>query len=65
MGKWSVVKVLTENGERIGILEDADEDIPTIATGLSLKEADAKCAEYCIANGVVMYQGDCRVIDFV
>jgi hypothetical protein len=62
---WSVVKILTENGERVGILEDASEGVPTVATGLSLKEADAKCAEYCMANNVAMYQGDCRVIDFV
>jgi hypothetical protein len=65
MKNWSVVKVLTENGERVGILEDAPKSIPTIATGLSYEESIAECTRYSTENGIETYEGDCPAIDFV
>jgi hypothetical protein len=65
MKNWSVVKVLTENGERVGILEDAPEDTTTIATGLSYEESIAECTRYSTENGIETYKGDCPIIDFV
>jgi hypothetical protein len=61
---WSVVKIITESGEQVGISEDVPEDVVTIARGLDFDSAVAECSEYCANTGAAEYQGDCLIIDY-
>jgi hypothetical protein len=61
---WSVVKIITESGEQVGISEDVPADVATIARGLSYESAVAECSEYCANTGAVEYRGDSMFIDY-
>jgi hypothetical protein len=64
--EWSVVEVITERGNRIGIFEDVSKDVKTIAGPMNYEAAAKYCEDYCRDNAqtVQMYEGDCTFIDF-
>lgn len=63
--KYSVVEVITENGNRIGTAEDVPENVITIETGLTYEEAFISCHEYCQEHPEIPeYEGDCMFIDY-
>jgi hypothetical protein len=60
--EWSVVEVITERGNRIGIFEDVSKDVIAIAGPMNYEAAVKYCEDYCRDNAqtVKMYEGDCR-----
>jgi hypothetical protein len=61
---WSVVRIITESGEQVGISEDVPEDVVTIARGLDFDSAVAECSEYCANTGAMEYRGDSMFVDY-
>jgi hypothetical protein len=55
---WSVVRIITENGERVGIAEDVPAGVVTISRGLDFESAAEECSIYCDVTGAAEYQGD-------